>query len=401
MRDTDTMSLPLAGLKVLDFTTLLPGPYATQILADMGAEVLRIESLNRPDLVKFMPPFVGSGKDRVSAAHATLNRNKKSIALDLKKKGAAEIVYKLIAEYDIVLEQFRPGVMQRLGLDFSSLQKIQPKLIYCSITGYGQTGPLKDRAGHDINYLALSGLASFSGRADTGPVLSGTQIADVAGGSHNAVMAILAAVIQRSTTGTGQHLDISMSDAAMALSTMFGSNAIASGEDPSYGEEMLNGGLFYDYYQTSDDRHISIGSLEPNFAMTLLTVLDLSDWKNKLANQKYEVQQALKAAISKKVKTQSLAHWQAAFAKVDACVEPVLTMNEAFQHPHFVERGMVTEALDEAGTAMKQINTSLPFKTKAPHKSGGQLGANSVEVLQRLGYSDIDIKQLKKNRCIN
>lgn len=400
MRDTDTMSLPLAGLKILDFTTLLPGPYATQILADMGAEVLRVESPTRPDLVKFMPPFVGTGKDRVSAAHATLNRNKKSIALDLKKEGATEIVHKLVAEYDIVLEQFRPGVMKRLGLDFASLQKTQPRLIYCSITGYGQTGPLKDRAGHDINYLALSGLASFSGRTDTGPVLSATQIADVAGGSHNAVMAILAAVIQRSTTGAGQHLDISMSDAAMALSTMFGSNAIACGEDPSYGKEMLNGGLFYDYYQTSDDRHISIGSLEPNFAMALLAVLDLGDWKNKVADQNYEVQQALKSAINEKVKTQSLSHWQAEFAKVDACVEPVLTMNEAFEHPHFVERGMVTEALDEAGAAIKQINTSLPFKTQAPYTSGGKLGANSVEVLQQLGYSDVDIEQLKKDRCI-
>ena len=233
------MSLPLAGLKVLDFTTLLPGPYATQLLADMGAEVLRIESPTRPDLVKFMPPFVGKGKEKVSAAHATLNRNKQSMTLDLKNDNAKEIVHKLLQEYDIVIEQFRPGVMQRLGLDFASLQKIQPKLIYCSITGYGQTGPLKDRAGHDINYLALSGLASFSGRADTGPVLSATQIADVAGGSHNAVMAILAAVIQRSTTGAGQHLDISMSDAALALTTMFGSNAIASGEDPSCGKEML------------------------------------------------------------------------------------------------------------------------------------------------------------------
>ena len=394
------MPLPLAGLKILDFTTLLPGPYATQILADMGAEVLRIESPTRPDLVKFMPPFVGSGKDRISAAHATLNRNKKSIALDLKKEGAAEIVHKLVAEYDIVLEQFRPGVMKRLGLDFASLQTIQPKLIYCSITGYGQTGPLKDRAGHDINYLALSGLASYSGRADTGPVLSGTQIADVAGGSHNAVMAILAAVIQRSTTGIGQYLDISMSDAAMALTTMFGSNAITSGDDPSCGKEMLNGGLFYDYYQTSDDRHISIGSLEPNFAMALLAVLDLGDWKNKVADQNYAVQQALKAAISEKVKTQPLAHWQAEFAKVDACVEPVLTMNEAFEHPHFVERGMVTEAQDEAGNSIKQINTSLPFKTQLPHKAAGKLGANSVEVLQQLGYSDSDIEQLKKDRCI-
>jgi alpha-methylacyl-CoA racemase len=394
------MPLPLAGLKILDFTTLLPGPYATQILADMGAEVLRVESPTRPDLVKFMPPFVGTGKDRVSAAHATLNRNKKSIALDLKKEGTTEIVHKLVAEYDIVLEQFRPGVMQRLGLDFASLQKTQPKLIYCSITGYGQTGPLKDRAGHDINYLALSGLASFSGRAETGPVLSGTQIADIAGGSHHAAMAIMAAVIQRATTGNGQYLDISMSDAAMALTTMFGSNAITSKEDPSYGKEMLNGGLFYDYYQTSDQRHISIGSLEPNFALALLTLLELDEWKNKIVDQDQQAQQQLKTAISEKVNAQPLAYWQAAFAKVDACVEPVLTLNEAFKHPHFLARGMITEAKDSGGNAIQQINSAMPFKRESAHQIGKKLGADTLSIMQQLGYSDEQVVAFKKNRCI-
>jgi alpha-methylacyl-CoA racemase len=394
------MPLPLAGLKILDFTTLLPGPYATQILADMGAEVLRVESPTRPDLVKFMPPFVGTGKDRVSAAHATLNGNKKSIALDLKKEGTTEIVHKLVAEYDIVLEQFRPGVMQRLGLDFASLQKTQPKLIYCSITGYGQTGPLKDRAGHDINYLALSGLASFSGRAETGPVLSGTQIADIAGGSHHAAMAIMAAVIQRATTGNGQYLDISMSDAAMALTTMFGSNAITSKEDPSYGKEMLNGGLFYDYYQTSDQRHISIGSLEPNFALALLTLLELDEWKNKIVDQDQQAQQQLKTAISEKVNAQPLAYWQAAFAKVDACVEPVLTLNEAFKHPHFLARGMITEAKDSGGNAIQQINSAMPFKRESAHQIGKKLGADTLSIMQQLGYSDEQVVAFKKNRCI-
>ncbi len=398
------MSLPLAGLKVLDFTTLLPGPYATQILADMGAEVLRIESPTRPDLVKLMPPFVGgdvkTGKGKVSAAHATLNRNKQSMAIDLKHPSAKEIIHRLLPEYDIVIEQFRPGVMQRLGLDFSSLKKIQEKLIYCSITGYGQTGPLKDRAGHDINYLALSGLASFSGRTDTGPVLSGTQIADIAGGSHHAAMAIMAAVIQRSTTGEGQYLDISMSDAALALTTMFGSNAIASGEDPDYGHEMLNGGLFYDYYQTSDERHIAIGSLEPNFTMALLALLELEDWNNKLADQSHETQQLLKIAISEKVKSHSLEYWQAAFAKVDACVEPVLTMNEAFKHPHFVARGMVTEALDELGSSIVQINSALPFKRQDAHRIGKKLGADTLSIMQELGYSDHQINDLQQDQCI-
>jgi len=394
------MSLPLAGLKVLDFTTLLPGPYATQLLADMGAEVLRIESPTRPDLVKLMPPFVGSGTEKVSAAHATLNRNKQSMAIDLKQAGAQGIIHKLLPEYDIVIEQFRPGVMQRLGLDFDTLKAIQPKLIYCSITGYGQTGPLKDRAGHDINYLALSGLASFSGRQDTGPVLSGTQIADIAGGSHHAAMAIMAAVIQRSTTGEGQYLDISMSDAAMTLATMFGSNALTSGKDPDYGHEMLNGGLFYDYYQTADGRHISIGSLEPNFALALLTLLELDDWKNTLADQSHQMQQQLKMVISEKIQAHSLEYWQAAFAKVDACVEPVLTMNEAFKHPHFIARGMVTKALDESGNPIEQINSALPFTRQEPHRIGKTLGADTLNVMQKLGYSDEQISQLKQDQCI-
>lgn len=394
------MPLPLAGLKILDFTTLLPGPYATQILADMGAEVLRIESPTRPDLVKFMPPYIGDGIDRVSAAHATLNRNKQSIAIDLKKEGAQEIVHKLVAEYDIVIEQFRPGVMQRLGLDFATLKEIQPKLIYCSITGYGQTGPLKDRAGHDINYLALSGLASFSGREETGPVLSGTQIADVAGGSHHAVMAIMAAVIQRSSTNEGQYLDISMSDAAMALTTMAGAGALASGEDPGYGQDMLNGGLFYNYYQTSDKRHLAIGSLEPNFAMALLSLLELEEWKTKISDQSPAMQKQIRAAIGEKVGAQPLAYWQAEFAKVDACVEPVLTMNEAFKHPHFVARGMVTQALDSNNNPIAQINTALPFKRQEAHKAGGILGADTLSIMQRLGYSEEQIAELIRRKCI-
>ena len=394
------MSLPLTGLKVLDFTTLLPGPYATQLLADMGAEVLRIESPTRPDLVKLMPPFVGDGKKKVSAAHSTLNRNKKSIAINLKHEAAKEIINKLLPEYDIVIEQFRPGVMQRLGLDFPTLRKIQPRLIYCSITGYGQTGPLKDRAGHDINYLALSGLASFSGRKETGPILSGTQIADIAGGSHHAAMAIMAAVIQRASTDEGQYLDISMSDAAMALTTMFGASALASNKDPDYGHEMLNGGLFYDYYQTSDDRYISIGSLEPNFALVLLKILELNVLAGSLADQSIEAQNHLKSAISAKVKAFPLSHWKTKFSEVDACVEPVLTMSEAFSHPHFFAREMITQAIDSNGNEIAQINTALPFKRKVPHHAAGALGSDTHEVMRKLGYSDKQISNLEKVYCL-
>jgi crotonobetainyl-CoA:carnitine CoA-transferase CaiB-like acyl-CoA transferase len=390
------MSQPLKGIKILDFTTLLPGPYATQLLADMGAEVVRVESPTRPDLLKLLPPMVG----KVSASHASVNRNKKTIAVDLKHESAKEIVHKLVSEFDIVIEQFRPGVMARLGLDYEALVKFQPKLIYCSITGYGQTGPLKDRAGHDINYLALSGLASFSGRKETGPTLSATQVADIAGGSHHAVMAILAAVIERASTGKGQHLDISMSDAALALSTMFGANALVSGKDPACGEEMLNGGLFYDYYQTADGKYISVGSLEPNFAMVLLSTLGLTAYQNKIADQRAETQTEIKAAIAAKVIEKDQAHWNDVFGNLDACVEPVLSINQAAAHPHFIERGMITTAVDETGNVIQQINSALPFKSEGIKQAGRALGADTSDVLKSLGYSDEQVQGLREGKCV-
>jgi alpha-methylacyl-CoA racemase len=181
---------------------------------------------------------------------------------------------------------------------------------------------------------------------------------------------------------------------------MAGANALTSGEDPGYGTDMLNGGLFYNYYQTSDHRHISIGSLEPNFALALLSLLELEEWQSKVGDQSPAMQKQIRAAISEKVAAQSLAHWQAEFAKVDACVEPVLTMNEAFKHPHFIERGMVTRAIGSNNNEIEQINTSLPFKRQEAHKAGGKLGADTLTVMQTLGYSDEQIAELKKNRCI-
>lgn len=391
------MSLPLEGLKVLDFTTLLPGPYATQLLADMGAEVVRVEAPNRPDLLKLMPPKTG----KVSAAHATINRNKRSIAIDLKHEDAKAIIARLLAEYDVVIEQFRPGVMQRLGLDYDALRAIQPRVIYCSITGFGQTGPYKDRAGHDINYLALSGLASFSGRKDTGPVLSGTQVADIAGGSHHAVMAILAAVIQRGHSGEGQFLDISMADAALALTTMFGANALASGRDPEAGGEMLNGGLFYDYYPTRDGRYLSIGSLEPNFAAGLLSALGLQSMMNCIADHQPEVQESLRKAIADKIAGEDLSHWQQVFETLDVCVEPVLTLSEAREHAHFQARGMFVDAVDEEGLRIPQIASAMPFKQgRDCHQAGRVLGADTAEVLREVGYDADHIRRLQDGACI-
>ena len=252
------MSLPLASLKILDFSTLLPGPFGSMILADLGADVLRVEAPHRPDAARFVPPFDGE----TSAWHGVLNRNKRSISLDLKQETAVTIIKQLITQggYDIVLEQFRPGVMDRLGVGYETLSKLNPRLIYCAVTGYGQTGPYKNRAGHDNNYLALSGMMSHSGRLASGPPPLGVQIADIGGGALGAVTGILTAVIQRQTTGEGQLVDIAMLDMAIAWQAHAISSYLVANEMPQPEGWGLNGGSFYDYYETQDRKSTRLNS---------------------------------------------------------------------------------------------------------------------------------------------
>ena len=352
------MAAPLANLKILDFSTLLPGPYATMMLADMGAEVLRIEAPDRVDLAKVMPPFDG----KFSTTFSYLGRGKQTLQLNLKQPESVEKVKQLVQDYDIVVEQFRPGVMDRLGIGYEVLKAINPKLIYCAITGYGQTGPYKDRAGHDINYLAISGVASHCGRADSGPPPMGIQIADVAGGSHHAVMGILAAVIKRQETGEGAFIDISMTDAAFALNAMAGAAALAGGQPQKPESGMLNGGTFYDYYQTRDGRWLSVGSLEPQFSSRLCDTLELGELKSYALSQKPEHQQELKAAIKQKIAERSLAEWREVFADVDACVEPVLTIEEAAEHPQLKARGMIVDRDRGDGRSQNQLGRPILFR---------------------------------------
>jgi len=373
------MAGPLTSMKILDFSTLLPGPYATMLLADMGAEVLRVEAPDRVDLTRVMPPHDAG----VSTAHGFLNRGKQSLALNLKKEGSKEQILELVKDYDIVIEQFRPGVMDRLGIGYETLQAINPKLIYCAITGYGQTGPYKDRAGHDINYLAISGVSSHCGRAESGPPPMGIQIADVAGGSHHAVMGILAAVIHRQQTGEGQFVDISMTDAAFALNAMSGAACLAGGQDQKPESSLLNGGSFYDYYQTSDGRWLSVGSLEPQFSARLCDTLGIADMKSYAQSQKPEHQQQLKAAVKEKIAAKTLAEWQEIFADQDACVEPVLTISEAAEHPQLKAREMVIGVDRGDGTEQRQIGFPIKFEKTpaATTRIGKMLGADNEEYL--------------------
>ena len=394
------MNKPLSQLKILDLSTLLPGPYASMLMADMGADVLRIEAIGRDDLVKSFEPSINGN----SYAFLTLNRNKKAIALNLKKLAAVEIVKRLISEYDIVMEQFRPGVMAKLGLDYQTLKTINPKLIYCSITGYGQDGCYKNRAGHDINYLALSGLASFSGTQATGPVLSGTQIADIAGGSHHAVMGIMAAVFQRLSTGQGQHIDISMTDAAFALTGMFGAGGVGAGEDPLLGSTVLNGGCFYDYYQTKDNRYLSVGSLEPKFAKIFFTEIGQGSWYKRTFSNDAQEQAKLKEDILSIIKSQPLSYWTKKFNLLDACIEPVLSVSEAKNSPLMQDRNMVVEVKLPSGESVKQIAPAIKFnhvvldiddKRQVQEISiASPCQASTTAILEKLSYSAQEINDL-------
>jgi len=387
------MKGPLASLKVLDFSTLLPGPFASLLLADMGARVLRVESPTRMDLVRVLPPH----DDGVSASHAYLNRNKRSIALDLKRPEAVEVVKQLVREYDIVLEQFRPGVMDKLGVGYEALKAINPKLIYVSITGYGQTGPYRDRAGHDINYLALAGVASYTGRRDTGPLPLGVQLADIAGGSLHGVMGLLAAVIHRQQTGEGQQVDISMTDCAFSLNGMAGAGYLACGVEPGMETQALNGGSFYDYYRTRDGRWFSVGSLEPQFMQQFCAAIGRPELAARGLSPKAEDQRLLKREIAIEFEKRDFADWCERFAVVDACVEPMLPLSEAVEHPQIQARGLVTEVPRGDGRSQRQMACPIRFSAglPAPKHIGVAAGAHSAEVLAELGYSDEQVAALK------
>lgn len=371
---SNAANTPLAGLKVLDFSTLLPGPFATLMLADLGANVIHVESPTRIDLVRVMPPYA----DGQATAHAYLNRNKQSLSLDLKNPASIEKVKQLLGDFDIVVEQFRPGVMQRLGLGYDDLKAINPRLIYCSITGYGQTGSHKNRAGHDINYVSLAGIAGHSGRQDSGPPAMGIQVADVAGGSLHAVIGILAAVIERQQSGQGQHIDISMTDCAFTLNNMAASAQVAGNEDQAPETAALNGGTYYDYFKTADGRYISVGSLEPQFMMGLSAALELPILAQKGASMFEEDRQVVKQAVKEAIAAQPFVHWQHVFAELDVCVEPVLSLKEAVESQLAQERGWIVDVplSTQSQTYQKQLACPIKFSRSAARYDyvGQQLG---------------------------
>lgn len=383
----------LDDLKILDFSTLLPGPYATLMLADMGAEVLKISSASRPDIVLDYPPFIGD--TGVSASQAWLGRNKKTMFLNLKTGEGKAVVKELVKEYDIVLEQFRPGVMEKLGLGYEDLKAVNPKLIYCSLTGYGQTGPLRDAAGHDINYMSRSGIISQAGRRESGPSLMNFQIADIAVGSMNSVIGILAAVNYRKNTGKGQYIDVAMMDGCVPFNSLDGAGFLVSGKEPKREGERLNGGCIYDFYETKDGEYLSVGSLEPQFWSRFCTAIGREDL---IGGTVYPPNiDEVKAEIRGILKTKTRDEWVEVFSHYDACVQPVLNLKEALLEDEQVkEREMVVDIklpLHE-DVSVKQLATAVKLsECPCEYKFAGYpTGYHTKEVIEQLGMDYAELK---------
>lgn len=387
----------LDGLKVLDFSTLLPGPFATLMLADMGAEVLKVSSKGKADIVIDYPPFIEGTE--VSVNQAWLGRNKKTISLNLKEPQSVEIIKKLIMEYDILMEQFRPGVMEKLGLGYEILKAVNPRLIYCSLTGYGQTGPLKMRAGHDINYLARSGNMEQAGRKSTGPVLTNMQVADVAVGSMNSVIGILAAVYYRNNTGRGQWVDVSMYDGLIPFNSMDGAAFLATGKEPEREGERLNGGCIYDFYETRDGRYLSVGCLERQFWQNFCLCIGRAEyiegtvWPENIREVKEDIKQIIKG--------KTLQEWERIFEGKDVCVEPVLNLEEALiKDEQLKERQMVVEVEVplSKGKKVRQLGTAVKL-SECPIEygyGGYPIGYHTVEVMRKLGFTPEQIEAMNK-----
>ena len=360
---------PLKGIRVLDFSTLLPGPLATLILAEAGAEVIKIERPGRGDEMRSYAPRFGSD----SVNFALLNRGKRSIAIDLKAAGAVEKLRPLIESADVVIEQFRPGVMDRLGLGYESLKAMNPRLVYCALTGYGQDGARADVAAHDLNYVAESGLLALTTGADGAPVLPAALIADIAGGTYPAVINILLALRERDRSGAGCKVDIAMADNLFTLMYWGIGNGLSAGRWPRPGGELVTGGSpRYNIYRTRDDRFLAAAPLEQKFWESFCALLDVPpDLRDDGVDPV-----ATRAAIAQRVKARSAQELRALFRGHDVCCAIMATLEEALADPHFAARGVFDRKLAADGQCISALPVPVADAFRADEREAGypQLG---------------------------
>jgi crotonobetainyl-CoA:carnitine CoA-transferase CaiB-like acyl-CoA transferase len=398
----------LEGLKILDLTRYAPGPYCTMILGDLGADVIKIEEVRPPDAG-------GSGPAKAPAdiTHPPelaspdspfnpVNRNKRSICLNLKSKMAQDIFYRLATEADVLIEGFRPGVTKRLGIDYPTLKEINPGLIYCAVTGYGQDGPYHDLPGHDINYIASAGVVSAISLPGKAPVIPGNLIGDMAAGGMQAAIGILAALAARERTGNGQFVDISMTDGAISMASMYLSYYFETGSLPETQKRMSCGSMpYFNYYQTSDGKYIAIACMESRFFANLCRALDCED----LISYQTDSRKAgeIASTFKQRFLTKTSQEWFDILARADVPVSRVNTLDELADDPQVKHRGMILEvdASDRGKVRQAGISIKLSDTPGSVKNAGAKPGENTEEILKELGYSTEDIHQLRKENVID
>lgn len=379
---------PLAGLRVLDLTRLLPGPLATQHLADYGAEVIKIEDTGAGDYARTM----GVMNADTSFFYQIVNRGKKSVRLDLKQAEGRELFLRLVATADVVVEGFRPGVMEKLGLGYAALAAANPKIVVCSISGYGQTGPYALRAGHDINYTGYAGVLDQTGTAGGVPAISNLQIGDLLGGTLSALFGLLVAVIEARATGRGRHVDVAMTDAVMAHAIFPLAEVLAHGGVRPRGEDLLTGGVpCYGVYETADGRHMAVGALEEKFWFLVCDTLGRPDLKRAHLDTG-EAGDHARAEVAAIFRSRTQQEWIVVFDAVDCCVTPVLRLEESLENAQLVARGMVTEV---AGVRQFAPPVRLCGFEPGPFAAAPAAGADSDSVLAELGLGTAEIDRLR------
>ncbi|ENO90673.1 CaiB/BaiF CoA transferase family protein [Thauera linaloolentis] len=386
----DSARAPLAGVRVLDLTRLLPGPLATQHLADYGADVIKIEDTGAGDYARGMGAMGGD----TSYFYQVVNRNKRSLRLDLKHPDGKAVFEKLVAGADILVEGFRPGVMDKLGIGYAALARINPRLVFCSISGYGQTGPYAQRAGHDINYIGYAGVLDQIGTAGGAPAISNLQLGDLLGGTMTALFGVLVALVDARASGKGRLVDVSMTDGVMAHAIFPLTEVLARGRVRPRGEDLLTGQVpCYGVYRTADGRYMAVGALEEKFWNMVCDTLARPDLKpfHLATGEPGEKGRAEVAAI---FAARTQAEWVAVFDGVDCCVTPVLTLDESLENPQLKARGMVTEVggVRQFGPPVRLSGMPVAEVRPAPVAAG----ADSDAVLAEAGLDVAEIARLRQ-----
>lgn len=382
----------LDSIRVLDLTRLLPGPYATQLLCDAGADVIKVEDTSGGDHARHMPPTTSRG---VGAVFDAVNRGKKSVALDLKTDDGREAFYRLLDGTDVVMESFRPGVVERLGVEYDAVRERNPSVVYCSLSGYGQTGPLADRAGHDLNYIGRAGLLDMTrSEEETTPAVPGYQVADMGGGLF-AAFAVVAALCSRELgDGTGEYVDVGMTDVVLSFSQSLASQAL-SGEDPRPGETPLTGGFpWYDVYETADGNYVTLAALEPRFWRAFCEAIGRGDLRSEHMTSDPAARQALREELESIFADRTREEW-VALDPVDATVDGVYTPEEAVESAQFHERGLIRN-----GGETPRIGFPAVCELPRSDESVPGHGEHTDELLREVQYEETAIERLRETGAI-